>query len=235
MAQQFQQAKPVQHGDTTRIFVSLYLILLAFFVVMNVISNQVSSRTSAALESVSSTFKKPFPDFSDQIDLDAAGKTGSHNDFVSSLKGLFTAEIEIKGRFSAQGGNVVSFEVPVEMFFASDNVRVRANKNVLLDDIATLVTSAPKGYRREVAFMFGSGRNTVDPGFLRGQVLSNRRAGALARLLTLRGFPDGTFATGFIPADRKNIIVLFRTVPEVKARITLSHNGHLITNNRGAG
>ena len=98
--------------STTGVFVSLYLIVLAFFIVMNVISNQVKSKVSASVSSVSDTFKAKYIREADKLELPEDKRSSSPNrDFHRSVEGaLQFSELEIDNRHVSRGGSQLRAE-----------------------------------------------------------------------------------------------------------------------------
>ena len=196
------------------LFVSLYLILLAFFIVLNSMSNQTPSRAGAVMDSVSDTFRNPAIARAEYLDLareeDLPGPTDT---ILTDIDGLFMTEFSIPGRYGTSGGDVLEFTFPEEFLFARGSLKVRPDRNQFLDNLADAVMRSDTGHRQEIVFLFASGEGPVSADIDPLQELSIRRAGALARLLREKGLEDGTYTTGFAPAELGNIVVLVRSAP----------------------
>jgi len=198
---------------TMGLFVALYLILLAFFILLNAVSEQAASRAAAAMESVNVTFKESKqPDNNPTIDPSAAD-LAAKDVVLSQMRRAFLAEMEIEGRFSSQGGNTFEVEFPAENLFSKGSLRVRPDMTPFLDQLIAAVQNAPRGKRQQLAIMFGSGAGTVDREMTRAQEIAVRRAGALARYLQRNGIADGVFTTGFVGIPEGQIRAAFWSAP----------------------
>jgi len=198
---------------TMGLFVALYLILLAFFILLNSVSEQAVSRASEAIESVNSTFKKSKP-LENKLTIDPSSEEVASQDKVLNLvQRAFLAEMDIPGRFATKGGNTFEVEFPAEHLFQRGSLRVRPDKTPFLDQLINAVQAAPSFKPQQVALLFGSGVGTVDREMTRPQEIAVRRAGALARHLKRSGLPDGVFTTGFAAIPEGTIKAVFWSAP----------------------
>ena len=205
------------------IFISLYLILVAFFMVLNSISNQETARAAAVMESVNSTFKKTFQPKADVIDLLATPDAIAPNDeYMDAVRGLLAGVLELEGRFPAPGGNTLTVDIPVTTLFAGGAARVRQDRLAFVEQLIELIQLAPSTERREVAFILGTGVVRSDARQERYRLLAMRRAGSLARSLRARGLADGALTVGLIERASNDVTVIFRTGPVDQMRVTFA-------------
>ncbi len=201
------QTRKVFGSDSTMgLFVALYLILLAFFIVLTSVSQQSAIRASAAMESVNTAFKEQ-GDIRDGVSEEVL-KSAASDPVLIAIEQAFSSEFDIKGQFAVLGGNVYQVEIPVEYLFEAGSFRVRASIHPLLDQLLELLARAPAGQKQEMALMFGRGEGTVDREMTRSQEIAIRRAGSFARYMQAQGFNN--FSSGFseIPTDK--IMLVFR-------------------------
>ncbi|MCJ9430347.1 hypothetical protein [Kordiimonas marina] len=204
-----QQTKRLFGSDPTMgLFVALYLILLAFFIVLAAMSEQAEVRSSAALESVNSTFQKG--GHQKMPEINPAAKDAAQDTVLSGIQREFMSEMNIKGRFSRAGGNVFEVQFPQEYLFQKGSFQVRSDMGPFLDQLIRILREAPAGNRQEVVFLFGSGNGAVRREITRSQEVAIRRAGSLARYLRDQGLPSGTFSAGFTAIPRSDIVAVFR-------------------------
>ncbi len=200
--------------NTLGLFVALYLILLAFFIVLTSVSQQATPRAVVAMDSVNSTFDRRTDNKNFNIDPRAADDP-SNDAALQTIRQLFYAELELEGRFANRGGNVFEVEFPESYLFAAGSFNVRPDMHGFLDQLREAQRQGLSDGRQQVAFMFGSGIGPVAQELTRSQEVAVRRAGALARYLSARGVPEGAFITGFVGIEEGKILAVFRNIPDV--------------------
>ncbi len=201
-------------GDsTTGVFVSLYLIVLAFFIVMNVISNQVKSKDSASVSSVNDTFKAKYIREADKLLPPPDGRASSPNrDFHTSIENaLQFSELEIKNRHVSRGGSQLRVDINVDDIFLPNSTILNQKTSETLKNLVHLMNTAPEDEKREFAFFFGYGDSDFDDERRIKRTLAMQRSGVLARHLQSIKATDGTFTTGFRSTDEQMVTAVFRT------------------------
>ncbi|UTW54174.1 hypothetical protein [Kordiimonas sp. SCSIO 12610] len=213
-------------GDTTMsLFVSLYLILLAFFIILNSISNQATAKSSAALESVNNTFSNQNPSPASDVDLQSDEIVSAPlDDLLTKIQGRFYAEFEIQGRFSNEGGRALQIQFPVRYLFERGALELGSARQGFLQEIVNDLNNVNAGGSLDVAFMFGTGSTLASKDLTRSQEIAVRRAGALARYLRTQGIRAGQFSTGFTAIDDDQIIAVFREAKAYRNTLKLRPN-----------
>jgi len=206
---------------TMGLFVSLYLILLAFFIVLNAVSNHAPSKAVETMDSVSGTFSIAAAPTA-LPGLDPADKATPVDDLLTGVKGAFYAELGIEGRFTGAGGHILELEVPVNMLFSGVETDVRSDRKAFLDKVTSMLKGASRHERQQVLFLFGNGEKAVSTELTRGQEIAVRRAGALARYLRDKGLEGGTYGAGFAAHDDSNILIVFRPTLSGDSTVDLS-------------
>ena len=215
-----QQTKHLFGSDNTMgLFVALYLILLAFFILLNAVSEQAAVKAEAAMDSVNATFKEnKRPQNPETIDPSAVDVPA--NDLVlRQVSRAFLVEMELQGRFSTAGGNVFEVQFPADNMFERGSFRVKSNMTGFLDQLIAAVQNPVDGREQKIALMFGSGLGSVDREMTRAQEVAVRRAGSLARYLRAKGVPDGLYTIGFVSIPEDQVLAVFQsTSPSVTGR-----------------
>jgi len=199
---------------TMGLFVALYLILLAFFILLNAVSEHEAHKAVEAMESVNSTFKDPKQIENNPTIDPSAADVAAKDQVLSKISHAFFAELDIQGRFSTQGGNTFEVQFPSDRMFRRGSFRVRPDMMPFLDQLVTAVQSAPTGKKQQLAILFGTGTGPVDREMTRSQEVAVRRAGAIARYLREQGIADGTFTTGFSAIPEGQILAAFWSAPD---------------------
>ena len=203
------------NDNTMGLFVSLYLILLAFFIVLNASARQNTERVASAIESVNNTFEQSGAAEHAEFEGQAFDYDTAENDPVlTRLNDIFSAEFDIEGRFSDTAGKVLQLEFPAEFLFERGSFRVRRNRHGFLKQVQETFDSELSNGHKELAFMFGIGRGTSDSIITRTQDSAVRRAGSLARYMREIGIESGTYSTGFAPVAETSILAVFRITPD---------------------
>lgn len=198
------------------LFVSLYLILLAFFIVLNAISNQSRARTEAVIDSLVDTFERPFQAAAKSLRLtDKPRATPPPRDYRSQANTLMASIASFDDGGPSLGGNVLKLSVPDHALFFNGQARLSRQADVLLRRMAVLVQDADARERREVTIVFGRGSGTEDI------TLSRRRADAIARMLVAQGMPPGHLAVGLRPGPADSVGFEFSSRPTVGSRVHL--------------
>lgn len=207
-----QSRKIFGSDNTLGLFVALYLILLAFFIVLTSTSQHAASRAAAAMESVNTTFQPEAPNKHEDIDPRAV-EAASNDPVLQGFQRTFFAEFNLEGRFSNQGGNTFEVQFPEDYLFPAGSFRVRPDIHPFLNQLVGGLGQSSGGWRQELAIMFGVGQGPVDAEMTRPQEVAVRRAGSLARYLIENGVDEGSFTTGFAAIPEGEILAVFRSVP----------------------
>jgi len=213
------QKKRIFGSDTTMgLFVGLYLIMLAFFIMLNAVSEKAPDRTLLAIDSVNSTFKE-----TKQLDnlptIDpTADDIASKDQVLSIISQAFLAKMDLPGRFSTDGGSVFEVQFPAEKLFQPGSFRLRRDMLPFLDQLIAAVKSGPKDKRQQIALMFGAGIKPVDREMTRSQEAAIRRAETIALYLASKGIPKGLFVTGFVAIPESEVLAAFRSADVLNAQ-----------------
>ncbi len=195
-------AQPEDTGaSTTALFLSLYLIILAFFILLNAYSQRQETRTAAVLGSLGTTFSEGFVSATGPLEAargpDAFGALGELEDEVREL---FESVIPLVKVTPYLRYSQLLVEVPVDEMYAPGEASVRAEAAGLLDRLAEVLGREMPGQRFEleaVVSLPGSGVHKAGP----GRDLAARRAAVLARELGARGVQPDAVAAGVADGD----------------------------------
>ncbi|RMF12625.1 MAG: hypothetical protein D6763_00335, partial [Alphaproteobacteria bacterium] len=176
-------------NSTVQVFVSLYLILIAFFMVMNSISNQETVRAAAAMDSVHTAFRKIHLPKVDVIDLLARRQLDTHSrEFYEEIEGVLAGLVDFPGKYPSPGGNIFRVEMPASTLFQGTSVHVRPDQTLFMNALADLLKREAPNEQREVEILFAAPRGLLDAD-APWQSLFVRRAANIAAELEDRGVP----------------------------------------------
>lgn len=221
--------------DTTGLFVSLYLIVLAFFVIMNSISNQDQNKVNAAQESVTRAFKNLYEPEADFVDATANQDAETPNDeFYEQISGVFASLVGFEGRFPTKGGHVVRVKFDANDLFENKSVKFRAKQDDFLKQLASFLGGGRASEKREIEIVISSGKN-LPSGPKYWENLTVLRAGAFAARLKELGVEENKIAIGIIKGPQDQIALTFLTRERINAVQSLSDHVEEDKKNGGDG
>lgn len=207
--------EPEEAADSsTALFLGLYLILLAFFVLLNTMAHIQEERVKAAIASLQATFSSSVlsPGERSRLSL-KPGTAGISDSFRSEVRDLFQSAIPL-ARFDLETrGNVLRVHVRTEALFHRNEARVRADAADLFSRLAAVLAQSDSGELRLVEIMQHIDLIGADKADRR---LSTLRSAALGRTLVGFGVPPYRVTVGLGSGDPDEISISFRTAaPEL--------------------
>ena len=187
---------------------SLYLLLLAFFVILFNISKVEQYKTTVVTDSLHSTFASRGQPTENPAPLASAlGNIIADPAFQQRIGQLITAEIPIAEVREIKPGSILEVRVPVDELFEGDDVA--PNRLQLTERLAGALGGAPPGMRYDVDLMVGIAADMEAGVDGSRRALSLARAGHLAARLVAAGAPSGHVAAGLERGDPKWARLLF--------------------------
>lgn len=213
--------KPASKSPSTIMAaLSLYLIILAFFIMMNTISQRESSRTSGVLASISSSFKD-YPQTT-IIAIEAADQGAGEESapgFEKSIEELFESAFPLAVVVISEVFDQIEVTLPLDSMFTPGGTKIRGGNAPVLDRLANILEYRTPGKFRQLEALLswsppfragGSDAIALDgPGG--DALLAVDRAGALARELTARGVRAAAISIGIERRDPDKLRLLFVT------------------------
>lgn len=207
---------PRQRDPTLIQVLSLYLLLLAFFVILYNMSKVEQFKSGAVAESLNSAFANRGQTTKTPVALASArGRFITDPAFQQRIGELIAAEIPIAEVREVKPGSVLEARVPVDMLFEDDDVAPARLQ--WIERLAGALADAPPGMRYDVDVMVGIATDIDTDGDTDAQAvavgshrtLSLARAGHLASRLVAAGAPSGHVAAGLERGDPKWVRLLF--------------------------
>lgn len=214
------QNRDSDRDPTVVVLLSLYLLLLAFFILLNSISNYEESRAEVAIGSLTATFRTDLPVRVDRMSSSTStGYFRAAATFRREVRRLFEETLPL-ARFSpVQHGGMFRVTLPVNQLFHAGSTRFRLNGRRLLDGIADSLNRQEPGLRFEAELLLGTGPELPN-GPASGALLEVQRAGVFARALRRRGAPPSSILTGIRRGDPGIAEITFATRIEQQAKIS---------------
>ncbi|GAB6054237.1 hypothetical protein JCM17960_30570 [Magnetospira thiophila] len=191
------------------LFLGLYLLVLAFFIILVSISTVEDVKSKAVMDSLTSTFSSILPPDMDLQDL--TSKTGyviGAEEFQGEIEGVFTTYIKAVKVEIVQPGESMRLSLAAEELFLPDEAKIRPAQGALLDRLVSSISGRPEALRFDMDFLIGS-PYTDGTSLPIGQTLQMRRAGEFARAMLSRGVPPDSLSVGLQPGDNDQIVIWF--------------------------
>jgi hypothetical protein len=190
------------------LLLSLFLLLLVFFIVLNGQSMQSAQRAQAVMASLDHSF----PSFIIDPRLrEEAGPLASRAGTVfaaerlNAVGDLFASAITVAKVETVAPGHRLEVRLPADDLFVAGTAALRADRQGLIDRVASALRESRMGERLELDAMLAigpAGAPSQPPGPV-------ARAGALARLLVETGAPADSITVGIERGDPGAVRLLF--------------------------
>lgn len=180
---------------STALFLALYLLLLAFFIVLNTISTIEELKAKAIMDNLKTTFTTLLSPARLDTFTSQVGDVVASQELHEEVTQLFETAIPAVRVTLVQPGRAMQVAFHPDQLFFPDTTTLRPGRREMMDRlVASIGNPAPgKIYSMEAVF-------SVDPtadGFVPlEEGLAMKRAGTLARELLARGLSPDTLLTG---------------------------------------
>lgn len=196
-------------GSWVTLFLGLYLLVLAFFIVLVSISTPEQVKSKAVKDSLSSAFSSLLPPtMRPETFLAKEGDVVAAREFQERITGVFAAAMRVARIEIVQPGRLMRVLVPADVMFEAGGSRIRDTQIALLDRVVASLSARPPGLRYDMEFVVGSA-DSGGGAMPTGQTLEIARAGAFAREMTGRGAPPDSVAIGVRPGDPGDVAIWF--------------------------
>lgn len=215
-------SKRQDKGDPNYVaLLSLKLLLLAFFIMLNAMSSFEEDKARAVLDSVNSTFNgdasqlERFANFNQSLD-DLDDKA----ELVSEIERLFETTIPAVERDKGSTQSFLRLRLPVEAMFLGNEIELASGRELLLKRIVqSLGAYTEKGGYYEFEFLYGvPSRNSK----ARAAALeiALKRSEIVAQEILMAGMPEDRFAIGLQPNQPKTVFIVIRIYDSPTQNIT---------------
>ncbi|NQV47690.1 MAG: hypothetical protein HQ504_07905 [Rhodospirillaceae bacterium] len=214
-------------GSSIALFLALYLLVLAFFILLVSISTVEEVKSQAAMDSLSSTFTTILPP---SLQLTAVsgsdGEVLAGQQFQQEVTQIFSTTIQVTKVDVIQPGRLMRVKLNSDILFETDKADIRPSNQPLLDRIVASLSSRPTGFRYDMEFIIGTAY-AVGKSLPIGETLEIARAGVFAREMLGRGAPPDSVAIGIKHGDPKEISIWFyiRDIDEAQLKFIETKNG----------
>ena len=199
---------PERQDNTILQFVSIYLLILAFFILLVTISTVDQEKSNAVMESLQ---------LRTELSDSDRGADSPGQAFIQKLNDLFLKTIGVEKIEELKTGKILRIQLGAEALFENDKATIKTSQRDLIDRIISALSSRPPGFQFDMEFIMGT---SIGPeGNLPvNQTLAMARAGAFVRQLLSRGAPPDSISIGLGAIENGEIIFEFyvRTPADAK-------------------
>lgn len=207
-------------GGTTALFLSLYLLLLAFFILLNTISTYEEVKAQKVQQSLSSAFASILPPTTSLDTVTSVdGPLIAAQETQKKLGDLFQSPLKVARVEVLQPGKLMEVMMHTDQLFDPGKITIRDRQQGFVVNLARALANTAGGAQYEMEMMLGSdlGKHGTVP--IEGS-LEIARAGAFARKVIAQGAPARSIDVGIDPGADP-FVVTFRfywdQTPEAKA------------------
>jgi hypothetical protein len=193
-------------------FLSLYMVLLAFFILLTAMSHPEEARARQAMAGIKSAFQSDL--------LFGAGEDQATQHFIQLERtfidqvGQFV-DIDLKfAEVTRRNGRMIELTLPMDRIFADQATEPLDGSRSWIARLGAVLSGRPPGLRPELELLLPAvGAPGTDAMF------EVRRIGALARRLAAAGVPPESMSVGVIAGRDNRVRVTFRASPPDAPRV----------------
>jgi hypothetical protein len=182
------------------IFVSLYLLLLAFFIFLHSVSVLQEERVRTVLGSVNIAFAGLSRDTPADRQRKLSGEEQGTQAFHAKLKNVFeTAVPLVESRFT-KGGTRLQFTVPVRQLFAYRSLELRNTLGDFLEEVAATLIARNNNVATDLEIRIGTGIELPSLATV-SENIAAQRVSHLSQILMEEGVPSRNISIGMEAGD----------------------------------
>lgn len=209
------------NDPSVSLFLGLYLILLAFFILLTTISSFSATKSVAAVGSVNSQFtsdrRVEALTGGDIMRLSGAGQLD--RTLLGALRENFSAAFPSEEDTETVIGGSVQFVLPADKVFHPDSTFIQDAAAVLLVKLAASLTVSSPGLRNEIDVILRTG-DEFSPATSQEQQRLVKQSGALARAMVDVGIKPRALRLGLRAGEAGTIAFLFSQIGELAPVLT---------------
>lgn len=173
------------------LFLGLFLLVLAFFIMLVSISTIEETRSKRVMDSLTSAFAELVEPMTDPTDfVSQHGDVLEPEAFQAELTDIFTTAIRATKVEVVKPGRDMRIDLLAREMFEQDTLDLRISRLPMIDRIVSSLSRHPPGVRFQAVIM------SAVPSVTTGDQAALNEAGAIVRKLIERGAPPETLSAG---------------------------------------
>ncbi len=190
----------IARSDSTILqFLSLYLLILAFFILLVTISTVDKKKLDDVVASIKSDA---------ELDKRETGPILEGQVFQDKTTELFATALGVEKIEIMQLGKVMRIQMTVDAIFESESDVVKKSQQPTIDRVIAALSSRPPGYQFDMEFVVGSAYSSGQ-NFPTQETIEMRRAGSFIREMLSRGAPPDSVSIGLGNIDNGQAVMWF--------------------------
>lgn len=216
MTVNFKKKEPPQTSGTIVLMLGLYLILLAFFILLNAISEVAQDKFERASESIASGFGFQAAQTVIKEDPDEAIINKFYEELADEIQEVFSSYLS-KSQFNVENKReVMLIRLRPSAFFDSGKWNLLSSQTAFFTDLANLMKQKRAGVVLELDIRVPEGTEAAKDQAASEQTLdtlelSGLRASQFARALAERDVPSDHLTAAVTEQEGSEIILMFTT------------------------
>ena len=207
------------------LFLSLFLLVFAFFIVLVSISTLEEVKSNAVKDSLTSTFTTVLPPSTDPTEFTSKdGDFLAGQQFQEQVTGIFATTLQVAKIEIVQPGKLMRIKLPTNAMFVDEKTEIRPVAVPVLDRIVAVLSTRPPGLRFDMEFVIGTVL-TAEKALPIRQTLEVERIGSLAREMFRRGVPPDSVAVGIMPGRPNDVTIWFFVRNEADVKVNFEKRG----------
>ncbi len=212
-------------SNSISLFLSLFLLVLAFFIVLVSISTLEEVKSNAVKDSLTSTFKAVIPPSTDPTEFTSKdGDVLAGQQFQEQVTGIFATTLQIAKIEIVQPGRLMRIKLPTNAMYVDGESAIRPVAVPVLDRIVAVLSARPPGLRFDMEFVIGS-PYTSGKSLPVVQTMEVERVGNLAREMFRRGVPPDSVSVGIRPGRADEVTIWFFVRQDTENLLRLNVKG----------
>ncbi|MDH5189304.1 MAG: hypothetical protein OEW37_10160 [Rhodospirillaceae bacterium] len=204
---------PEKPGDqTVALFLGLYLVVLAFFILLVSISTLEEAKSAKVMDSLSSAFTTIVPPSADlQSFRSKDGDVLAAQEFQEQVTGIFATAMAIEKVEVVQPGKIMRVVLKSNSLFTTGEATIRPSMYPMLDRTVASLSNRPAGMRFDLEFLIGVPTIGGGKSMPIVETLEMTRAGNFAKAMFERGIPPDSVSVGMRPSRADEAVLWFYT------------------------
>ena len=210
------QHEETPQEDSAPLFVSLYIVLLAFFIMLNTMATIDEKRLESAMQSINKAFSMTTPIAGAPALMDDAGTELHATQFFNELKSVASSFVPAEYLDVYTTGNVMEMVIPEEYVFIPLTHEFHQQAKPFFQNLVPVLMKWYPALRIEAEMLV-----SIEPAEVslnpdrRSEQLGIKRATALSTFLTGKGMNEKNVVPG-LRSDAKGNITMIFTVRDIK-------------------
>ncbi len=210
---------PAAKNTGPTVILSLFLLLLAFFILLNTLATIEESKSNQVLNSVALSFRSPTLDTASvDVFISDLGQAPEPDELLRTVQRLWVTSVPVARVDILTPGRVMQMTMPANELFLGGRAELRSDRRQLFRALAQVLAHRAGSFIGEIQAVLGAG-DTLTQGAPNGSSLQMRRAAVFAQELVAYSAPPDALAVGLREGDPRMLRIRFSVRDAARTRI----------------